>query len=230
MNNYPVFIGIVFVLTTLLTIFVFFKAARYSRFFLVIIFLWLMLQGAVSLAGFYTVTNTLPPRFLLLIFPALVVIALLFVMKSGRRFLDTLDLRMLTLLHIVRLPVELVLFGLFKEKLVPVLMTFEGWNFDILSGITAPIIFFIAFRHRVHWELLLIWNFICLLLLVNIVTIAVLSAPFPFQQLAFDQPNIAVLYFPFVWLPCCVVPLVLLSHLAAIRKLILIKGSGVAIT
>jgi hypothetical protein len=42
---------------------------------------------------------------------------------------------------------------------------------------------------------------------------------FPFQQFAFDQPNIAVLYFPFIWLPSCVVPLVLLSHLAAIRQL-----------
>jgi hypothetical protein len=60
---------------------------------------------------------------------------------------------------------------------------------------------------------------ICLGLLINIVSNAILSAPFPFQQFAFDQPNIAVLYFPFIWLPCCVVPLVLLSHLAAIRQL-----------
>ncbi|MEO8588376.1 MAG: hypothetical protein ABI432_03330 [Flavobacteriales bacterium] len=64
------------------------------------------------------------------------------------------------------------------------------------------------------------WNIACIGLLVNIVARAVLSAPFPFQQLAFDQPNIAVLYFPFVWLPCCVVPLVLLAHLATLRKLL----------
>jgi hypothetical protein len=117
--------------------------------------------------------------------------------------------------------VEIVLFFLFTYKTVPELMTFEGRNFDILSGITAPVIFYFAFiRQQLNRQILLIWNFICLGLLVNIVTNAILSAPFPFQQFAFDQPNIAVLYFPFIWLPCCVVPLVLLSHLAAIRQLL----------
>ena len=40
-----------------------------------------------------------------------------------------------------------------------------------------------------------------LALLVNIVGNAILSAPFQFPQFAFDQPNHAVLYFPFIWLP-----------------------------
>jgi hypothetical protein len=70
----------------------------------------------------------------------------------------------------------------------------------------------------------LVWNFICLGLLFNIVVHAVLSAPLPFQQLAFDQPNVAILYFPYVWLPAFIVPVVLLSHLVAIRKLIIKTG------
>jgi len=100
-------------------------------------------------------------------------------------------------------------------------MTFEGQNFDILSGLTAPIIFYVGFiKKRIGRKAMLVWNFLCLGLLINIVVIAVLSAPFPFQKLAFDQPNIAVLYFPFVWLPCCIVPLVLFSHVATIRQLL----------
>ena len=98
---------------------------------------------------------------------------------------------------------------------------FAGGNFDILSGLSAPVLFYMGFaKKRVHVRLLLIWNFICLGLLINIVVHAILSAPFPFQQLAFDQPNIAILYFPYVWLPGFIVPLVLLSHLAAIRQLV----------
>jgi glycerol-3-phosphate acyltransferase PlsY len=61
-------------------------------------------------------------------------------------------------------------------------------------------------------------------LLLNIVVNAVLSLPYPFQQFAFDQPNVAVLYFPFTWLPCFIVVIVLYSHLAAIRKLL--KGQS----
>jgi hypothetical protein len=64
------------------------------------------------------------------------------------------------------------------------------------------------------------WNIVCLVLLINIVITAILSAPFAFQKLAFEQPNVAILYFPFVWLPCCIVPIVLFSHLVAIRRFI----------
>jgi hypothetical protein len=101
-------------------------------------------------------------------------------------------------------------------------MTFEGRNFDILSGLSAPVVYYFAFiRKQMNGKLLLIWNFICLSLLINIVFNAILSAPFTFQKFAFDQPNIAILYFPYIFLPGCIVPLVLLSHLASIRQLIL---------
>ena len=40
-----------------------------------------------------------------------------------------------------------------------------------------------------------------------------------FQQFAFDQPNLAILQFPFSWLACCVVPLVLFSHLVCLSFL-----------
>jgi hypothetical protein len=40
------------------------------------------------------------------------------------------------------------------------------------------------------------------------------------QQFAITQPNIAVQYFPFNWLPSVVVPLVLFSHLASIQQLL----------
>jgi hypothetical protein len=179
------------------------------------------MQAIVGLSGFYTITDTMPPRFLLLVLPPLFFIICLFVTAKGRQYLDSLDTKFLTILHIVRVPVELVLFWLFINKAVPELMTFEGRNFDIFSGITAPVIFYFGFiKQQVGRKIILLWNIVCLGLLINIVVNAVLSAPFPFQKFAFDQPNIAVLYFPFVWLPCCIVPLVLLSHLATIRQLL----------
>ena len=220
MENLPSYISIVFGLTTILTTLIFYKAAGNSKPVLLVILIWLAVQALIASSGFYTVTDTTPPRFLLLVLPPLLGIAGLFLSPKGRRFIDSLDLKSLTILHTIRIPVELVLFFLFTYKAVPELMTFEGRNFDILSGITAPVIFYFAFiRKQLSRKIILIWNVICLGLLINIVSNAILSAPFPFQQFAFDQPNIAVLYFPFIWLPCCVVPLVLLSHLAAFRQL-----------
>jgi hypothetical protein len=148
-------------------------------------------------------------------------ITLLFTTVRGKRYVSGLDAGALTLVHIVRVPVELILFQLFLHGAVPKRMTFEGGNYDIVSGLTAPLIYYFGtVKRRWNEKLILTWNFICLTLLLYIVVSAVLSAPFPFQQFSFDHPDIALLYFPYIWLPCCIVPLVLFSHLAVIWKLL----------
>jgi hypothetical protein len=130
-----------------------------------------------------------------------------------------LPIKLLTLLHTIRIPVELVLFWLFGAALVPGIMTFEGWNFDIASGILAVIVYIALVIGTKHdRNLLIAFNLIGLLLLVNIVTIAVLSLQSPMQKLAFEQPNRAVLFFPYVYLPTIVVPIVLFSHIAGLYK------------
>ena len=220
MENLPVYISIVFGLITLLTVFLFYKAAHHSTLAIAIIATWLLVQGIIASTGFYSVTNSFPPRFILLVLPPLVLIVVLFATKKGRRFIASLDIKTLALLNIVRVPVEIVLLWLFLHNSIPQIMTFEGRNFDILSGLTAPVIYYFGFvRKTLNNKILIAWNVLCLILLINIVTLAILSAPFPFQQLSFDQPNVAILYFPFIWLPCCIVPLVLFSHLVSIRQL-----------
>jgi hypothetical protein len=135
--------------------------------------------------------------------------------------MDSLPLKNLTYLNVIRIPVEIDLFYLFLYKAVPELMTFEGRNFDIFSGITAPFIAYFAFtKAKLSKPILLIWNFICLGLLINIVVNAFFSAPFPFQKFAFEQPNVAILNFPFSWLPTFIVPIILFGHLSSIRQLL----------
>ncbi|NII29223.1 hypothetical protein HB364_29355 [Pseudoflavitalea sp. X16] len=221
MEKLPLYIPVVFIATTILALYLLYKSTGRSRITIVVALLWLILQAFTGMSGFYTDTNTMPPRFILALGPPLLIIILLFIARRGRTFLDNWNLKWLTWLHVVRIPVELVLYWLFVYKQVPRLMTFEGINYDILSGITAPVIVLLCFHaQKLRKILLLIWNIICLGLLLNIVIHAILSAPLPFQQLAFDQPNVAVLYFPYVWLPAFIVPAVLLAHLVAIRQLL----------
>ena len=228
MENLPLYIGIVIGLTTLLTLVFVYKATHYSKPVATGIVLWLLLQSIISLTGFYTETYSIPPRFPLTILPPLLLIAVLFFTGKGRRFIDGLDVKTLTLLHTIRIPVELVLYSLLLYKVIPEIMTFEGRNFDILSGLTAPLIYYFGFVKKwLSRGVILFWNFVCLGLLVNVVSIAILAVPTPFQKFAFDQPNVAVLYFPFIWLPCFIVPVVLLSHLATIRRMVRMKKKNI---
>lgn len=223
-QDLPFYISLIFALATVATAWMLYIASGYSRRVLNITIAWLVIQALVALTGFYTKTDSLPPRFALLAGPAMLAIIMLFITAKGRAFLDNLNPKWLTWLHVVRVPVELTLFWLFLHDQVPQLMTFEGRNYDILAGITAPFIAYYGYtKAKLSRTALLTWNIISLGLLFNIVFTAVFSAPSPFQQFAFDQPNVAVLHFPFIWLPCYIVPVVLLAHLVSIRHLLVKK-------
>ena len=221
MESLPLYIYIVFGATVLLAISIFYFATAKSGLVLSFISVWIIAQALISITGFYTITQASPPRLPLLILPTLILIITLFASTKGRTFMDGLDIRWLTLLHIIRIPVEIVLLLLSLHHAVPQLMTFEGRNFDILSGLSAPFIYYFGFvKMKMGRLTIIIWNMICIGLLFNIVANALLSAPTPFQLFAFDQPNVAILYFPFTLLPGFLVPLVLFSHLASIRLLL----------
>lgn len=232
LENLPIYLNSVFVITTLIAVGMIMLLIKTSSKpmgsksvigIILAIFLFLGIQALISFWGIYKDhPDSVPPKIILFaVIPALFIIILIFNTRKGKLFIDNSSMQMLTYIHLIRVPVELVLYGLFIHGAVPQLMTFEGRNLDILAGATAPLIgFFGISKAKMGKASLLIWNFICLGLLFNIVINAVLSAPSPFQQFGFDQPNVAILNFPFSWLPAFIVPLVLFAHLAAVRKLI----------
>jgi hypothetical protein len=236
-ENLPLYISLLFGCTTIATLLLLFwtiknatseKTRKSAKFIAIISVVWLVIQAVLSWNNVYnTNTDAFPPKIILLgILPVICSIIVVFSTSKGRQFIDNLPLKNLTYLHVVRIPVELVLYWLFLNKTIPQIMTFEGTNFDILAGISAPFLAYFTFeKKKLNLNLVLIWNILSLGLLLNIVVTAMLSAPSPIQKIAFDQPNIAILNFPFCWLPTFIVPIVLFSHLVAIRKLIYFKNN-----
>ncbi|MBX7182307.1 MAG: hypothetical protein K1X82_09355 [Bacteroidia bacterium] len=219
MENVPSSLTLLFASSTFISLFFFWKAAKYSRSIFLLALFWIGFQSALAVNGFYLQTNSFPPRVGLMIIPPLIAILLVFLLPNGKRFTDGLDPKMLCLIHTVRIPVEIGLYALFTIGLVPADMTFEGGNFDIFSGLSAPFIYWFGYhKKQLNHLWLLIWNLLCLALLFNVVSKGILSAPSLVQQLNFNQPNRAVLYFPINFLPAIIVPLVLFSHLVLLRK------------
>jgi len=229
LEQVPDYVPITFILTTLLTATLFIRAVYLSSFktkttlISIGISLWLTVHGILSYNLYYlnTAGNT-PPLFPLFTFlPFFILTIVLFNTKKGQAFIDSLPLKALTLISIVRIPVELVLYWLFIYNTIPQLLTFEGHNFDILAGITTPIVLYFGFRKGIiQKKLLLTWNIVFLILLLNIIIHALLSFPTVIQQFAIGQPNTGAFYFPFFWLPSFVAPAVLFTHFVSIRQLL----------
>ncbi|MBK6267162.1 hypothetical protein JKA74_19110 [Marivirga sp. S37H4] len=205
------FIGI-----TLLSLVLFFLGTGKDKKVLIFFSLWAVFIAVLSYSGFFLNTETLPPRMLLVIVPA-IFYTIYFYKKIE---IAKVKRNVLVAIHIVRLPVEITLYQLFLHGKVPVIMTYEGWNFDIVIGLSAiMLVFYLAFvKRNINKRLLRIWNILGIGFLTVIVMIAILSLPSPIQQLAHEQPNVAILEFPFTLLPAVVVPIVLLSHLLILKE------------
>jgi hypothetical protein len=97
-------------------------------------------------------------------------------------------------------------------------MSYSGRNFDVLTGVAAIVVAALVKAGIGGHRLVAIWNVAGFALLVNIVTVAILSTP-RFAMFGDDRLNVFVAYPPFVWLPAVLVLAALAGHLIVFRAL-----------
>lgn len=187
---------------------------------IVFLMVWLMFTLIISASGFLNDYTSMPPHLLLVVLPPIILILLLLKAKQFNDLTEQFNIFWLVYAQSFRILMEFILWLLYRYHVIPVQMTFEGRNFDVLIGISAPFIAYFCFVKKT-WplKLALYWNFAGLLLLANIVLVAILSTPYPFRIFMNEPANTVVFGFPFVWLPAFVVPFALLLHVIAIRRL-----------
>ncbi len=170
--------------------------------------IWSSIVAFLALKGVFVEK----PHFLAIVLVGTTLICLTIIqLLKNRRF----NIKTLLLIHILRIPVEFILYELFISNQLPIIMTFKGYNFDILIGFCALLILIgLKFFDQVKLKSITrIWSVFGVISLSSVLLMGILSSPIPIQQFAFDQPNVAVLYFPFVLLPTLLVPIVFMSHI-----------------
>jgi hypothetical protein len=218
-ENLPNWINWLFLLTVILTVGVFHFANGKPTKLTFFTLIWSLLHSILAYTGFYEKTDLIPPRFLLILI--LVLLFIIFGLTKKRLNWITQKRRtdLSTFLHTIRIPVEIILFYLFMDKMLPELMTFEGRNFDILAGISAPLIGILWLKKIINRNALIIWNVFGLFLILFVFINGILSSELPIQIFGFEQPTKAINYFPFVLLPATIVPIVIYTHITDIIRL-----------
>jgi hypothetical protein len=201
-----------------------FKLFRVQRRMLIItcvvVAVWFVVVGALALRGFFADFASLPPHLLFaLLLPAVVFGVFSFVSKSLPEALGQMPVYWLIGFQVFRVVVEIVLYKGYKAGVVPVQMTFDGRNFDILVGLTAPVAAWLYARTR-SAALGIVWNVAGLVSVINIAVVAVLSMPTPLRHFMNDPPNTLLTHFPFIYLPAVLVPAAYIAHVLSIRQIL----------
>ncbi|MDP2189434.1 MAG: hypothetical protein Q8J69_12220 [Sphingobacteriaceae bacterium] len=88
-------------------------------------------------------------------------------LPASRQFMRGLKDEQLHHLHLWRVPFAFVLLWFYQAGLSPIDLTFEGFNYDIIIGLTAPVIGSLAFSQKMLTkEIVLGWNAIGTILLL----------------------------------------------------------------
>ncbi len=222
MLDLPIRVPLLVTICCFAGVYALYRATNKNKTILWVCGIWMALQAAVSLTGFYLAEFSMPPRFLLIIGPPFLVILALFNHAGGKRFLDQMDLSTLMWLHTIRVPLEIGFFWLNQYGYFPTEMTYDGQNFGYLAGLTAPFLIWFTMPTDTPKRLwvLLIWNVLCIGLMLNSIRMGILSSPHFAEEHGYAIPNTALGYFPFIWQPSFLVPLFSLAHLVAIRQLL----------
>lgn len=180
---------------------------------------WLAFSATLAVGGWLAGFDARPPHFLVFMLPTFAATLALAFSRIGAGAADRIGFVALTGFQVFRVPVEWVLFSLHRDGVTPVQMSFAGWNFDVLTGLSAPLVAWLVRRGRIGRRGLLAWNCAGLALLANIVTIAILSTPTPLRTFWNEPANTFVAGWPWIWLPGFLVPMALLGHLVSLRKI-----------
>ncbi len=187
---------------------------------LTVILIWVVLLTIFSLSGFFSHFDQLPPRPIFAILIPLPFVLFAAFSKTGTQLLRVVPQHWLVFIQSFRVFVEILLWLAFLNGKLPVQMTFEGGNLDILSGLLAlPVGYYLLRNKSYSPKLVQVYNVIGLLLLLNILTIAVLSLPTPFRYFMNEPTNAIVAQFPFILLPGVLVPMAYSFHIFSLRKL-----------
>jgi len=186
-----------------------------------VIGVWTVSLLVLSSNGFFADFTHLPPRpGIALLIPLPFILRFAF-SKKGTELLQAIPTHWLIYMQSFRIAVELLLLLAFIGGRLPVQMTFEGRNFDIVTGLLAlPVGYWVATRRAYAKKLAIVFNIIGMLLLLNILVIAVLSMPTPIRYFMNEPANTLVGDFPFILLPGILVPVAYGLHILSLRQLL----------
>lgn len=190
-----------------------------------LLLLYLIIQGLLSKTGIFADFSTLPPKILILPVSWLLFTFFAMLNRKTRSIIAGIPPQWLMYFQVYRIAVEWVLWRLFIEGIIPVQMTFEGYNFDIIAGLLLPITGWLVFKKKVlsvRWAIFA--NLVGLGLVLTIFYIAVRSAPGPIGA-DWEDPvrNTMIAYWPMIWLPGLVAPAAIMIHVFSLWQLFLIN-------
>ena len=164
---------------------------------------------------------TLPPKFvLLLIVPAFLLIGIIAVSLNKKGMLAFLPIGKATLFHTMRIIIESLFIWSVGLGILHPEVTMEGYNYDLIFGVSAIIVGFLVFSKKISKGGLLLWNYLGLAMIAIIIFLFATTIYFPGMYESRDiRINTELFTFPYTLVAGFLMPSAVFMHILSIIKL-----------
>ncbi len=185
-----------------------------------VIFLWLAYLTILSQTGILRDLN-LPPKFPLLVFLPLVIGMIVFYnRKKNSAILHSIPRSWPIYFQSFRIAVEVLILLTYFEGILPQSATFEGYNFDVVMGLSAPIMGMYVTKHPHRKAIQYVWNIlgICMVLFVAFIVASSIYFPIIWNS---ETPlvDLRFLEMPYLLLAGYLAPMAIFVHVLSLTQL-----------
>ncbi len=184
------------------------------------VFGWIAYLSIISLTGILK-DLSLPPKFPLLIFLPLLIGFFVFYRKAKNSpVIKAIPDVWPVYFQSFRIVVELILLSTFYAGIIPKSATFEGLNFDILMGISAPFVAYFFVRENASKGVLYLWNILGVGMVLFVGYIIASSMYFP-ETWGSEIPIVDMKFIeiPYLLLAGFLAPLAIFMHIVSLIQL-----------
>lgn len=179
---------------------------------------WVLLVSMASYSGLLLPRDGPPLPFALMLVGVVTLGIVIARSAAGDRLARGLPLAWLVVFQAFRFPLELAMHRAVGEGLMPEQMSYSGFNFDIVTGITALVLGVAMMVTTIPRWIVSAWNVMGLALLTTIVALSMASSP-AFTAFGPDRVNVFVTWMPYTLLPTVMVLAAWAGHLIVFRAL-----------
>ncbi len=183
---------------------------------------WVLYVAGMASTNFFQ-NLSLPPRIpLFLILPLFSFTAIFLYRNRKNPILHAVPKSWPVYYQSFRMVIEVLFVLTFMQGLIPQIVTFEGYNYEIVLAATAPIIAYLAFSKKIISEkMVLAWNFVGIGTVLFAAFLFISSYYFPSVWGATESfGSTEFARFPFILLPGFFMPSAVFFHLFSITQIL----------
>lgn len=182
---------------------------------------WQLFIYLVSESGF-TLSLEFPPRFaIVFIVPSFIFTAIFLYSNRNSNWIKKVSLKQITLFQSFRILVENIFLWSVAKGILHYNVSIEGYNFDMIFGFTALLVYLIIWvLKKENKKLLLYWNYLGILVLASVIFVFVSTLYLP-QIYGFDKTpmKVSFLEYPFILVAAFMMPLAVFLHILSIIRI-----------